>query len=232
MGQDTSATKRQVTTMNDAMVWSYDRMEILADGIIHALGASLGLCAVVVLIVLASQTASAWELVAALVYGASLLGVLVISAAYNLWPVSPAKWALRRYDHSAIYCLIAGTYTPFIAQMSAGPRPLLYLTGIWGTALLGVTLKLRFPGRFDRLAIANYLLISWSGVAAYETLFALLPRSTVLLLALGGILYTTGVTFHLWQGLRFHNAIWHGFVLLAAICHYGAVLDCLVLART
>jgi hemolysin III len=96
---------------------------------------------------------------------------------------------------------------------------------------LGIVLKLAFPGRFDRLAILLYLAISWSGVAAYETVFGALPPSTIWLLAAGGILFTTGIIFHLWESLRFQNAVWHAFVLVAAACHYGAVLDCLVLAR-
>jgi hemolysin III len=77
-----------------------------------------------------------------------------------------------------------------------------------------------------------YLLLSWSGVMAYESVFGELAASTVWLLAIGGIIYTAGVAFHLWESLRFQNAIWHGFVLVAAACHYGAVLDCLVLTRS
>jgi hemolysin III len=156
---------------------------------------------------------------------------LTISALYNLWPVSPVKWLLRRFDHSAIYLLIAGTYTPFITQMKANVESSLLLVGVWLTSMVGIALKLKFPGRFDRLSILLYLLLSWSGVMAYESVFGTLPASTLWLLAIGGILYTIGVLFHLWEGLRFQNAIWHSFVLVAAACHYTAVLDCLVLAR-
>lgn len=214
-----------------SITWRYDRAEILADGIIHVLGIAFGLAAVAVLVVLAAREADPLEMTSVLIYGGGLLSVLVISAVYNLWPVSPAKWILRRLDHSAIYLLIAGTYTPFITQMKGGIESMLLLGGVWGTSLLGIGLKLFFPGRFDRLSIALYLLISWSGVMAYETVSAILPSSTLWLLAIGGILYTTGVVFHLWQRLRFQNAIWHAFVLAAAACHYGAVLDCIVLAR-
>jgi hemolysin III len=102
--------------------------------------------------------------------------------------------------------------------------------GVWSSAVIGMALKLALPGRFDRLAIVLCLLLGWSGVTAYDSLASVLPSSSLWLLAIGGILYTLGTLFHLWQGLRFHNAIWHGFVLLAASCHYSAVLACLLWA--
>jgi hemolysin III len=165
------------------------------------------------------------------IYGAALLSSLGISAAYNLWPVSPLKWRLRRLDHSAIFLLIAGTYTPFLAQMKGSLESSILLAGVWLTSLAGIVLKLRFTGRFDRLAVILYLAIGWSGAAAYDSVVAKLPATTLVLIAAGGVLYTAGVAFHLWRGLRFQNAIWHAFVLAAAACHYGAVFDFTVIAR-
>ena len=211
--------------------WDYDEHEILADGIVHALGVVGGLIAVIVLLVCAAPTVGAWELTSVAIYGGGLMAVLVISAVYNLWPVSPVKWVLRRFDHSAIYLLIAGTYTPFIMQMRGEITAIVLLVGVWAGSLAGIVLKLCLPGRFDRLAILLYLLLGWSGVMAYEAVFGALPGSTLTLLAAGGLLYTVGVVFHMWEGLRFQNAIWHAFVLVAAGCHYGAVLDSMVLAR-
>jgi hemolysin III len=214
-----------------ALRWNYDKEEIIADGIVHAVGVTFGIVSFTALLVMAAPAVGAWELTSILVYGIGLLTVLTVSALYNLWPVSPVKWMLRRYDHSAIYLLIAGTYTPFITQMKASAEAMVLLAGVWLTSVIGIALKLRFPGRFDRLSILLYLFLSWSGVMAYESVFGALPASTRGLLVLGGILYTAGVAFHLWESLRFQNAIWHTFVLVAAACHYGAVLDCLVLAR-
>jgi len=99
--------------------------------------------------------------------------------------------------------------------------------GVWLSAVIGMALKLALPGRFDRLAVVLCLLLGWSGVIAYDSLTSVLPSATLWLLAIGGILYSPGAIFHVWHGLRFHNAIWHGFVLLAASCHYSAVLACL-----
>ncbi len=213
------------------MRWHYDRGEILADGIVHGLGILLGSVSVVVLCVIAAQTVGPWEFTAVLIYGGGLLAVLTISALYNLWPVSPVKWILRRFDHSAIYLLIAGTYTPFLTQMKMGIESIVLAASVWTISVVGIALKLLLPGRFDRLSIVLYLLISWSGVLAFEAVFGALPESTLWLLGAGGILYTAGVIFHLWESLRFQNAIWHAFVLVAAACHYGAVLDAIILTR-
>jgi hemolysin III len=211
--------------------WNYDRGEIVADGVIHAIGICFGLIGAVILIVIASHAAKVVAIESVLVYAAGLLAMLAFSAAYSLWPVSQTKWILRRFDHSAIYVLIAGTYTPFMAQLKISFASGGLLTGLWVTAGLGVVLKLVLPGRFDRAAVALYLLLGWSGVMFYGSAIASLPRLTFWLLAAGGALYSMGVIFHLWQNLRFQNAIWHAFVLLAAGCHYAAVLEYAVLAR-
>ena len=98
----------------DAMHWNYDRAELIADGVVHIVGVCFGLVAATALIVLTAVYATAVDIAAVSVYVAGLLAMLVLSATYNLWPVSRAKWVLRRFDHSAIYLLIAATYTPFI----------------------------------------------------------------------------------------------------------------------
>jgi hemolysin III len=205
--------------------WHYERAEIIADGVVHAIGACLGLIGAVLIIALAVKM-DPIDVAPILVYVIGLVTMLALSAAYNMWPVSPAKWVLRRFDHSAIYLLIAGTYTPFLAQMKNVMASAGLGIGLWVSALIGMALKLAFPGRFDRLAIVLCLLLGWSGVTAYDSFVSVLPNSSLWLLAIGGVLYSLGTVFHVWRGLRFHNAIWHGFVLLAASCHYLAVLAC------
>jgi len=208
-----------------AVRWNYDRAEIIADGIVHGLGVGFGLIAATVLIVLTGVFASTPEIVSVSIYAAGLLTMLGFSAAYNMWPVSPRKWWLRRFDHSAIYMLIAATYTPFMMQMHDRLLAMLLLGGVWGVAFIGIALKLFMPGRFDRLSILLYLAMGWSGLAAYDAVFTSLPKFTLWLVVAGGALYTLGVIFHTWRRLRFQNAIWHGFVLLGAACHYTAVMD-------
>jgi hemolysin III len=206
--------------------WPYDRTEIIADAIVHATGIVLGLIGAVAIVAFAARTRQG-ELVPVTVYVIGLMAMLVLSAAYNLWPISPAKWILRRFDHSAIYLLIAGTYTPFLAQMKSGLASAGLGIGLWVSAAVGVFFKLALPGRFDRTAIVLCLLLGWSGAVVYETVFATIPIASLWLLAAGGILYTIGTVFHLYESLRFQNAIWHFFVLLAAICHYSAVFTSL-----
>ncbi len=206
--------------------WNYDRAEIIADGVVHAAGIILGLVGAVAIVIVASRSGPI-EIAPTLIYIVGLITMLGFSAAYNMWPISPTKWLLRRFDHSAIYLLIAGTYTPFLALMKTSLASATLTIGIWSSALLGMFLKLALPGRFDRLSIALYLLLGWSGVIAYSYLPPVLPSSSLWLIAVGGILYSLGTLFHVWEKLRFQNAIWHGFVLLAAGCHYSAVLACL-----
>jgi hemolysin III len=211
--------------------WNYDRVEIVADGVIHTVGICLGLIGTVIIVVIAARATKMVAIESVLIYAAGLLAMLGFSAAYNMWPVSPTKWILRRFDHSAIYVLIGGTYTPFMAQLKIGFASAGLLTGVWVTAGLGVVLKLVLPGRFDRVAVVLYLLLGWSGVMFCGPLMASLPSRTFWLLAAGGVLYSLGILFHLWHSLRFQNAIWHAFVLVAASCHYTAVLEYAVLAR-
>jgi hemolysin III len=211
--------------------WDYDPVEIIADGVIHAIGFCFGLIGGIVIIVLvASESAKPAAIVAVSIYAVALFAMLGTSAAYNMWPVCDTKWILRRLDHSAIYVLIAGTYTPFIAQLSNKSVSGGLLTVVWLTAAVGVALKLTLPGRFDGVAIVLYLLLGWCGVAVYGSFFALLPNQIFWLLAIGGALYSLGVIFHVLSSLRFQNAIWHAFVLLAAICHFAAVLEYVALA--
>ena len=209
----------------DAIGWNYDRAELIADGVIHAIGVLSGIIAATVLVVLAAIYASALDIVGVSIYVAGLLSMLVLSATYNLWPVSRAKWVLRRFDHSAIYLLIAATYTPFILELKDSVFALALLVGVWCVAIFGIVLKLVYPGRFDRVAVGIYLAMGWSGMMLYDAVVKALPSMALWFVVAGGALYTLGVIFHAWRRLRFQNAIWHGFVLAGAACHYTAVLD-------
>ena len=209
---------------NITISWNYNRAEIVADGVVHAVGAALAIAGATVLLTIAFRSAPGAEIASVVVYVVGLLSMLGLSMAYNLWPISPRKWLLRRFDHSSIYLLIAGTYTPFIWQMQSGIVPTALFAFVWLIAAAGIALKLFWPGRFDRLSIAFYLMLGWSGILAYEPVAAALHPTTLWLIAIGGALYSIGVVFHVWQRLRFHTVIWHGFVVTAALVHYVAVL--------
>src|SRR3982074_1798556 len=214
-----------VHAASGAIGWNYDRAELIADGVVHGIGVFCGVVAATVLIVLTAVYATPFEVTVVSIYVAGLLTMLVLSATYNLWPVSRAKWVLRRFDHSAIYVLIAATYTPFITQLKDSIFAIALLMGVWCVAIVGIVLKLTLPGRFDRLAVGLYLAMGWSGFMLYDTVVRSVPGLTLWVIALGGLFYSLGIIFHAWQRLRFQNAIWHSFVLLGAACHYTAILD-------
>jgi hemolysin III len=208
-----------------AMLWNYDRAELIADGVVHGIGVFCGVVAATVLIVLTAVYATTFQVAVVSIYAAGLLTMLVLSATYNLWPVSRAKWVLRRFDHSAIYVLIAATYTPVIMELKDSVFAVVLLIGVWCVAIVGVVLKLALPGRYDRVAVGLYLAMGWSGIMLYDAVVSALPSLALWFVLAGGALYSFGVIFHAWQRLRFQNAIWHCFVLLGAACHYTAVLD-------
>ncbi|GEP04888.1 PAQR family membrane homeostasis protein TrhA [Methylobacterium oxalidis] len=204
--------------------WNYTRREIMADGVIHCIGVVLGLAGAIALVVTATMTHLGWGARAAIiVYATVLVSMLAVSAIYNLHPVHPRKWLLRRADHALIYLMIAGTYTPLVTLVGTGPTAYGLLAFIWVVAGIGIAVKLLLPGRFDRLSIALYLMLGWSGLFAYESVIAVLQPTALWLLAVGGLLYSFGVVFHVWRSLPFQNAIWHAFVLFGTACHYGTV---------
>ncbi|GAA4122077.1 hemolysin III family protein [Aminobacter aganoensis] len=211
--------------------YSHSRAELIADGVVHAIGILLAVGAGSVLLSISAFYTATGEYLAAVVFVVALLTVLSVSCAYNLWPISPAKWVLRRFDHAGIYLLIAATYTPFLVQLddhvTAG-----WMAGIvWSAAIAGMAIKLFLPGRLDRLAIAFYLAMGWSGVVILRPLVATLPSATLWLLFAGGMVYSCGVIFYAWQRLRFQSALWHGFVITGAGLHVAAMIDLLVVAR-
>jgi len=146
-----------------AMRWNYDRAELIADGVVHGIGVFGGLVAATVLIVLTAIYTTPFEVAVVSVYAAGLLAMLVLSATYNLWPVSRAKWVLRRFDHSAIYVLIAATYTPFIMEVKDSIFAVALLIGVWCVAIIGIVLKLVLPGSTGYRSASIW---RWAGAAS------------------------------------------------------------------
>jgi hemolysin III len=203
--------------------WRYDRAEIISDGIVHLVGFALALMGAITLLIVSSYSTQGLEAASVVIYSLGLVAMLGFSAAYNMWPVSPRKWWLRRFDHSAIFLFIAATYSPLIAKMDSDGTFVLLII-VWLVAGVGVGVKCFLPGRFDRLSVGVCLFLGASGVFVYESAVNTLPTLTLWLIAAGGCVYAVGIIFHLWEGLRFQNTIWHSFVILAASCHYAAIL--------
>jgi hemolysin III len=202
----------------------YSRGERVADAAVHVLGLTAALAGCALLTAEAPRGAGVRSVAALGLYAAGLVAMLGCSALYNLAGDGPRKAMLRRFDHAAIFVMIAGTYTP-VALLAIG--------GAWGWGLLGVVwvgaaggaaLELLAPGRLARISVAAYLLLGWTGLAALDPLLAALPPRDLALLAGGGLLYSLGVAVHLSTRLPYHNALWHALVLAAAACHYAVVL--------
>jgi hemolysin III len=196
--------------------------ELLADGIVHALALLAGLIAFPILLFHALQTAGVGMFAALAVYAAGFFLMWGFSLAYNMAPPSALKWLLRRFDHSMIYVMIAGTYTALIPHLDWGWAWTLGIV-VWIGAVLGIVVKVVLPGRYDRLAILAYVMLGWVGVIAIGPVSTALPSVSLWLILAGGVTYVAGVGFHVWERLQFQNAIWHGFVAVAAGLHFAAV---------
>ena len=200
----------------------YARSERIADGTMHAIGLLSALTGAILLIVWAAHHLSSGQVAALAIYGAALIATFAASTIYHFTPWEAARPVLRRIDHAAIYLKIAGTYTPFVVMVGSGFAYGLLAT-IWALALWGVSRKLFFWTRPGRYGPVLYLVMGWMGVALVWSALPILPQSAIWLMGLGGALYTAGVIFFSWEGLKFSLAIWHGFVVAASACFFAAV---------
>jgi hemolysin III len=197
--------------------------EHAADTIVHAIGIVAGLFAVTAMMVAAVSHLPHASTASLAIYGAGMLAMLACSAAYHMIPAARWTGVLQRLDHAAIFLKIAGTYTPFAAIKIGGIAGFGLLGSVWLLALLGAAGKLWLASTWDRIAIPLYLVLGWIGVVMLKPLVASVTPATLVLLGIGGLLYTVGVLFHVWRSLPYQKAIWHVFVLAGTGCHYGAV---------
>jgi len=205
--------------------------ERAVDAAVHGAGLLLSLVAGSALLVLSASHAPDGIFWALVVYVSSLVLVLAVSLAFNLWPRTDIKRLLARLDQAAIFLFIAGTYTPFLSLIWGSPQGLWLTLFVWSAALVGISLKLFVPQHFGRIAILLYLLIGWSGIIVFQTLAAHLPPSALWLLLAGGAAYSCGIVFHLWEKMKFYTAVWHLFVVVGAGLHLIAVFEALALSR-
>jgi hemolysin III len=205
------------------------RYELAADFIVHVVGIAAGSIGSATLVALIAARGNWLEFGALLIYAFGIVAMFCCSAAYHLAHNSPWRAFLRRCDHAAIFVMIAGTYTPFTLLRLEGAWSWGLTTAVWSIAGIGIAMKLyrRFDLRYA--SIAPYLLLGWLGIIAIDPLFQSLGWQTLTLIAVGGVLYSVGVLFHVWERLPFQNAIWHSFVLAAASVHFAAVVTGVVL---
>jgi len=203
----------------------YTLRERVADGCIHVVGVAASVVALTALLIVGVQAQATLWIVSLSIYGLALVTMFTCSAGYNLIVRPKVKAVFRRLDHAAIFLMIAGTYTPFALMKMDAEWGYTLLAVVWTMAAIGIAIKLFLPRFLDGLSTALYLVQGWAVLAAWEPLMSALPGTVLTLLMVGGVLYTIGVVFHLWERLPYQNAIWNGFVLSAASCHFAAVMS-------
>jgi hemolysin III len=198
--------------------------EEIAHVVTHGLGLVLSLGGLVVLVGSACLRGDAWHIAGGAVFGATLVLLYAASTLYHGIPSPRAKRVLRQIDRSAVYLLIAGTYTPFTLVNLRGSWGWTLLGLVWGLAILGIALQVAVPRRALRISVPLYLAMGWLIVIAFEPLVRSVHSGGLVLLVLGGLAYTVGVVFYAWRRLPYNHAVWHVFVLAGSICHFSCVL--------
>ncbi len=202
----------------------YSFGEEVANSLTHGIGIILSIAGLAVLSAFAARNGHAEHVVASAIFGATLILCYTTSTLYHSIPIERIRHTLRALDHSAIFLLIAGTYTPFMLISLAGTLGWSILAAIWSLAVFGIVLRLALKGRYHGLVVATYIAMGWAVIAAIQPLIDNLGRGGLILLVAGGLAYTLGVVFYKWRSLPYNHAIWHGFVLAGSACHFFAVL--------
>ena len=209
--------------MSQPYTAKYSRHEEIANSITHGIGALLGIAALVLLLVFSCIQGTTSHVVSSAIYGSALITLYLASTLYHAIPYPKAKKILQKLDHSSIFLLIAGTYTPFTLINLRGPWGWTIFGLVWGLALAGIILELATRKRYKKLSITLYLCMGWIIVIAIKPMLDNVATGGLLLLLSGGIIYSLGIIFYLWKSCPFNHAIWHMFVLAGSILQFFAV---------
>lgn len=210
--------------MSETQAAPYSLIEELFNTITHGAGMVLSIAALVLLIVFSSIYGTTGHIVSCTIFGVTLILLYTASTLYHSIQKPRVKRIFKIFDHSCIYLLIAGTYTPFLLVTLRGVLGWAMFGVIWLLAVSGVTLKVFFVHRFKIISTIAYVLMGWIIVFAIKPLADSLPHGGLVWLITGGLAYTLGVVFYVWKKLPFHHAIWHLFVLAGSACHFMAVI--------
>jgi len=198
-------------------------MEEVMNAVTHGIGTLLAVAGLVLLTVFAYLYGEIWHIVSFSIYGTTLVLLYLASTLYHSFTNERLKYIFKILDHSAIYLLIAGTYTPFTLVPLHGVLGWTVFGLVWGLAVLGIVLKIFFVGRFKVISTLCYILMGWFIIIAIKPLIATVPTLGIMWLVIGGLFYTLGTIFYLWHKLPYNHAIWHLFVLAGSISHFIAV---------
>lgn len=198
--------------------------EEIFNSITHGIGTLLSIAALVLLVVFASIKGSAWHIVSFSIFGTTLVLLYLASTLYHSFTREKIKNLFARFDHAAIFLLIAGTYTPFVLTTLRGPLGWTIFGIIWGLAITGVVIRSIYLTRFRKLMVGVYLGMGWMFLIAVVPMVHKLPGTSLIFLILGGLFYSIGVIFYTWRNLKYGHGIWHLFVLAGSIMHFFSVL--------
>jgi len=210
--------------VNDRLPPPYTRREEIANSLTHGIGWVLSVVGLVFLVVRAAATGGALRVVSCTIFGATLVLLYASSTLYHALPSERAKRVFRVFDHSAIFLLIAGSYTPLALVALGGTWGWSLFGSVWFLAVVGLLLSTVAHGRWRWLSITLYVVMGWLAVVAIKPMLTSLDRQTMILLVAGGLAYTLGLVFFGWKRLPYSHAIWHVFVLAGSVLHYFAVL--------
>lgn len=199
--------------------------EEIANSITHGIGAGLSIAALVILVVFAALQGDAWKIVSFSIYGVSLFALYLTSTLYHSFTNPKLKQFFHVLDHSAIFLLIAGTYTPILLISMRGVLGWILFGLIWALALGGIVFKIFFFEKFKMLSVLFYVGMGWLVVIAGKPVLEMVPTSVNLWLLIGGIFYTVGVVFYITKKIPFQHGIWHLFVLGGSVSHFFGMLQ-------
>ncbi|UCD98692.1 MAG: hemolysin III family protein [Chloroflexota bacterium] len=198
--------------------------EEIFHSITHGIGSALSIAGLTLLLVLAILRGDVYQIISFAIFGSSLVILYLSSTLYHGIQEPKTKRIFKIFDHSSIYLVIAGTYTPFLLVALRDTAGWILLAIVWFIAITGITLKILFIERFQVLSVISYLLMGWLCVFIFQEMLANIPLGGIIWLAAGGMFYTIGVIFYALQRIPYMHTVWHFFVLGGSICHYFAVL--------
>lgn len=206
--------------------------EELANSLTHGFGLALSIAGLPLLIWAAVRYGNYWHVLAASVYGATLVILYASSTAYHACRRARLKAVLQAFDHCAIYLLIAGSYTPFTLITLRGPWGWSLFAAVWGLCVIGILFKVLAANRFREATVVLYVIMGWLAIVAVKPLLLILSWTGLGWLLAGGVAYTAGLVFFALDGvLPYSHAIWHVFVITGSTCHYIAVVGNVLLPR-
>ncbi len=198
--------------------------EEIFNSVTHGIGVLLSIAGLVILTVFAANKGNAWHVVSFSIYGTSLILLYLSSTLYHSFTKASLKNLFARFDHSAIFLLIAGTYTPFVLTTIRSPLGWTLFGIVWGLAVAGIVIRSIFLTRFRKLMVGIYVAMGWLFLIAIVPMVRNLPAESVAFLFIGAGCYSLGVIFYAWRNLKYGHGIWHLFVLAGSITHFFSVL--------